>query len=152
MVASLHPFVFRGGQGAQAVVVAQQTGDPHRGEFLSFPQFELQTAVGAIAVAEDRFVGVGLLVGGDDPFVVAQHHLVRRPGDEIGRHHRNLAAAMGGIDDVGGDGESAGVPDEALHDLDPLADGGAEMGEPLREIALVHVIGTDAVLHELLHQ
>jgi hypothetical protein len=62
-------------QTSRLLAVVEQTGDPHRGTFLPIGQIELQTAGGAIAVTEDRFVGIGLLAGGDHPLIVAQHHL-----------------------------------------------------------------------------
>ena len=66
--------VFRGQAGC-AVPVGKQLFHADgffRGAFL----FEFQIAFLAFAVAVVRFVGLGLLIGGDDAFVVPQHDLV----------------------------------------------------------------------------
>jgi hypothetical protein len=44
------------------------------------------------------------------------------------------------------------VAAQVLHDLDALGDGGPEVLEPRGEIALVDVVGADAVRGEAVHQ
>ena len=71
-----------------------------------------------------------------------------RVADQVIRHDRDLAAAAGRIDHERRDGVARGVPAEAFHDLEALADRRPEVAGALDEVALVEVVGPDPVLHE----
>ena len=68
-----------------------------------------------------------LLVGRDVALVVAEHHLVVGVRDQVVRHHRDLPAAAGRVDDVLRDRVPGGVAAQALDDLEALPDGRPEV-------------------------
>jgi len=89
-----------------------------------------------------------LLVRADDALVVAQDDAVRCPGDDAVGHHRDLAAAVRCVDHVPRHSEAARVADQVLDDLDPLAHRRAEVRQTLGQVALVQIVGSDAIGHE----
>ena len=110
--------------------------------------------VPAVATGERvvLLVRLGLLVGGDVSLVVPQHDLVVRVADQVIRHHRDLAAAAGCVDDVCRHRIARRVAPQALHDLEALAHRRPEVPRSLDEIALVDVVGPDPVLHQAMHE
>ena len=97
-------------------------------------------------------VVLGLFVRGDVALVVAQHDLVVRVADEVVGHDRDLAAAAGSIHHVRRHRIAGSVAAQPFHDLDPLADRGAEMARALDQVALVDVVGPDAVLDQPMNE
>ncbi len=65
---------------------------------------------------------------------------------------RDLAAAAGGVDDVGGHGVAGGVAAQLLHQLDPASHGGPQVPAAEHRIALVEVVRTDAQLEQAVEQ
>src|ERR1700756_2785450 len=69
----------------------------------------------------------GLWVFEDFPFEIADHNAVGVPAQDIVRVDGHFAAAARSVDDVLWDGVTGGVTAEAFHDLEALADAGAQV-------------------------
>src|SRR5450756_1479213 len=110
----------------------------------------LRLAAFAVALALDVLLGLGVLA--DHALVVAEDDLVRGLADHVVGIDRHLPAAADGVDDVGRHREARGVAAQALVDLDALGHAGAEVRGALGEVALVVVVGLDAVLDQLVHE
>ncbi len=104
----------------------------------------------------DGHVGAGVVGGfgvrGDVALEVAQDELLGAVRQHVVGRDRDLAAAAGGVHDVGGHAVAAGVAAQALHDLQALANGGAQVAGAVHEVALVDVVGAHADLHEFPHE
>src|ERR1035437_8832719 len=90
-----------------------------------------------------RLVVLRLLVGRDVALVVPQHDLAIGVADQVIGHDRDLAAAAGRIHDIRRNGVAGGVAAQALHDLDALANRGAEVTGAFDQIARVDVVRPD---------
>src|SRR5665648_908764 len=110
----------------------------------------LRLAAFAVALALDVLLGLGVLA--DHALVVAEDDLVRGLADHVVGIDRHLPAAADGVDDVGRHREARGVAAQALVDLNALGHAGAEVRGALGEVALVVVVGLDAVLDQLVHE
>ena len=69
--------------------------------------------------------------------------------DDIAGADGNFAAAAGCVYDILRHGVAGSVSAQGFHDLKSLGDGGAQVGRPLDEIALIKVIRTNAAAEEL---
>src|SRR5450432_3569680 len=80
---------------------------------------------------------VGVLLAG----VVAKHPVLALVLDYVLGDERDLSPAVGCIYHVVRDGKSRSVAAQRFDDGQPGGDGRAEVADPLREIALVDVVG-----------
>ena len=82
-------------------------------------------------------------VGRKYAFIIAQNNLPGILGNQILGHHRNLAAAAGGVHNKSGHCHTRGMSAQILDNLNTRADGRTEMSNPLRHIALIDIIRFD---------
>src|SRR5665647_3212470 len=83
IITTLHAGVILRRQGDGVVKVGEELADTGGLALFGLLQFEFQFTVIAVAIAEDRVILLRFVIGGDDPFVVAQHHLVGGDREEI---------------------------------------------------------------------
>ena len=110
----------------------------------------------AFPLVGDGHVGAGVVGGfgvrSDVALEIAQDHLVGAVRHHVIGRYGNFPAATGGVHDVGGHGVAAGVAAQALHDLQALGDGGAQVARAVHEVALVDVVGPHADFDQFTHQ
>ena len=122
-----------------------QASDTGLGDLGSF----LAGTDGAVALV---LVMLGLGVSGDNTLEVTQDNLARSLRNDVGGHDGSLAAAAGSVDNEGGDAVTGGMATQSFHDLDTLGNGGTEVAQTQRGIALIDVVGTDTDANQLVDQ
>ena len=149
IIPPLDPVIIRRDQRRSFVIICKQPCHADDLRLVRPVDVQMEPAVDAIPVAEYAVIICRFLVGAYHPLVIAKHHLVHGPCQQVIGKNRYLSPAPGRIEHVPRDGKPAGMADEVLHDLDTLGDRCAEMADTLGKVALVQVVRPDTVLHEL---